>query len=734
MLRTFGWVVVAALLCAGCSGGESTNSTASPSAPDAPSADGKGEQAAPSSAEAGAAATDANGKGPAQEAADARTDTMGRWLVVITDAREATGFPALLIEVERGENDAFQVKLLEAQYLPGTPKLKSAEADAEKMHLVLDMEGQRPLDIRAHFAEGRIRGSVVFSTMGCEPIFYLPTELDSIKALQPVELAGREDLSRAVQSSNELEDLKKFCEKFTNSPLALAGYARQLVIAKSNKLDAAAVEALKAEFLENARKWGPRMQLKARLDYAMILANNKYFPEMALAELDALEKDLSDETAERWKIVIDTERQVAQKNLAIVTLSSGTGEQKQQAYEKLKEIQKENAFDHELLFALAQYDEAEKRIDDAIGRYARLAVWPLAEMIFQQTWQQEEVDHPLPSETVARLWKEKHGSTDGLDAYLDDSYHQLMATFTDEKVPPRGPDGGNRTALIEFFTGVECPPCVGAVVAVHRLQKMYPPNDVLVLSYEQHIPHPNPLVNADSESRLAFYQPDPQQRGAPMAFINGKELEGLGGVLLSQADGILSRLREPVDAQLKEKTDIRISLDARAANGAINIVAQVEGLANSAQTTRLRLALAQEDVQFVGGNGIRHHSMVVRAMPGGMLGVGPNDRRITYKKTVQLADIQQQLKDYLAEFEQKNEQEFRIKPLEMDKLHLVAFVQDDSTKEILQAASIPVAGDLTIEKKADAAQAAPQGSDVSVGDASQTESQGNGVPREVSAN
>ncbi len=50
--------------------------------------------------------------------------------------------------------------------------------------------------------------------------------------------------------------------------------------------------------------------------------------------------------------------------------------------------------------------------------------------------------------------------------------------------------------------------------------------------------------------------------------------------------------------------------------------------------------------------------------------------------------------DYLAAIEEGFNYEFTVKPLALDKLHLVAFVQDDSTREVLQAAAIPVTGKL----------------------------------------
>lgn len=99
---------------------------------------------------------------------------------------------------------------------------------------------------------------------------------------------------------------------------------------------------------------------------------------------------------------------------------------------------------------------------------------------------------------------------------------------------------------------------------------------------------------------------------------------------------------------------------------------------------------------YRGGNGIRHHNMVVRKMPGGQIGLGPEGGKIAYQTTVKMDEVKQQLGDYLAALEQRIQQQFPAKPLEFKDLHLVAYVQDDTTKEVLQAASIPVSGTLEI--------------------------------------
>ena len=79
-------------------------------------------------------------------------------------------------------------------------------------------------------------------------------------------------------------------------------------------------------------------------------------------------------------------------------------------------------------------------------------------------------------------------------------------------------------------------------------------------------------------------------------------------------------------------------------------------------------------------------------MPGGVEGIEPQDGKLSFSGSINLTDFKQNLLDYLASYERGIGQEFPVKPLELKKLYLIALVQNDETKEILQSASIPVAG------------------------------------------
>ena len=78
------------------------------------------------------------------------------------------------------------------------------------------------------------------------------------------------------------------------------------------------------------------------------------------------------------------------------------------------------------------------------------------------------------------------------------------------------------------------------------------------------------------------------------------------------------------------------------------------------------------------------------------------DGKLEFSESLNLAEFKKNLSEYLIAFEEGQGVEFPVKPLSLKKLHLVAFVQNDETKEIVQSASIPVSGKLDFSKPAPA--------------------------------
>jgi len=94
----------------------------------------------------------------------------------------------------------------------------------------------------------------------------------------------------------------------------------------------------------------------------------------------------------------------------------------------------------------------------------------------------------------------------------------------------------------------------------------------------------------------------------------------------------------------------------------------------------------------VGGNQVRFHHHVVRAMPGGAAGFPLKEKAAKQSASVNLSELRQSLTTYLDEYGKAHTFPNSRRPLDLKDLRVVAFIQDDQTKEVLQAAQVDVKG------------------------------------------
>ncbi|MBC7815351.1 MAG: hypothetical protein IAG10_00465, partial [Planctomycetaceae bacterium] len=248
---------------------------------------------------------------------------------------------------------------------------------------------------------------------------------------------------------------------------------------------------------------------------------------------------------------------------------------------------------------------------------------------------------------------------------------------------------GNRLVLCELFTGSSCPPCVGADIATGALEVSYPKTQVIVLRYHQHIPGPDPLTNADGEDRFSNYY---RGQGTPTVLLNGAPVNNVGGYLPNAPD-IYRGLKTLIDQQLSQKAAVKVRINARVLDDKLQIVADVQGLEelkDEAKDVRLRVIIAEDEVHFLARNGVRSHEMIVRRMIGGPGGIELKDGKLAVKESIPLAELKSSLADYLKKYEESEGIDFPTKPLDLKRLHVVAFVQNDESHEILQTNAITV--------------------------------------------
>jgi hypothetical protein len=269
-----------------------------------------------------------------------------------------------------------------------------------------------------------------------------------------------------------------------------------------------------------------------------------------------------------------------------------------------------------------------------------------------------------------------------LEEVLDQEFLKTAIPFAPEKFAGRQ-GKSNRVVVLELFTGAQCPPCVSADIAFDALLKTYQPSEVVLLQYHLHIPGPDPLTNADAEKRAEYYEVN----STPAAFVNGKEGPQVGG-FKQHAQDRYKELRKALDEQLEAEPQARLKLSADRKGDQINIHAEVAGLKQPGEDVRLRLVVIEDVVRYAGRNGQRLHHHVVRALPGGVDGIALKEGAAKQTVTVRLPELSQTLRDYLTDKSRRFLDEER--PLELKHLKVVALVQDNKSKEVLQATQVEV--------------------------------------------
>ena len=126
----------------------------------------------------------------------------------------------------------------------------------------------------------------------------------------------------------------------------------------------------------------------------------------------------------------------------------------------------------------------------------------------------------------------------------------------------------------------------------------------------------------------------------------------------------------------------------------IDITAEVSDLNEPGEKIRLRFALVEEHIRYKGGNKLPSHHYVVRALPGGIKGIALTEKTSKQMASVDLDELRSNLKKYLDDYAGKGRAFPNAdRPLELRDLHVVAFIQNDETNEVLQAVRVEVSGE-----------------------------------------
>jgi hypothetical protein len=270
-----------------------------------------------------------------------------------------------------------------------------------------------------------------------------------------------------------------------------------------------------------------------------------------------------------------------------------------------------------------------------------------------------------------------------LDEELDIEFEKNAVPFKVE--PYKGRDGkGTRVAVLELFTGAQCPPCVAADVAFDGLLKTYKPTEVVLIQYHLHVPRPDPLTNADSEQRSEMYDVS----GTPSIYINGKQGPGVGGGAGQAKAGyaaLSQQLNEVLGENARAGIDLSVKRDGDKAVASVAVTAL-----DTTKDARLRVLLLEDVARYPGTNGQRLHHHVVRGMLLDVEAKLAKGEVAPHKVTIDPADLRKKLADYLRKSNEDRPFLDDERPLELKHLKVVALIQEKESKEILHAVQADV--------------------------------------------
>jgi hypothetical protein len=273
-------------------------------------------------------------------------------------------------------------------------------------------------------------------------------------------------------------------------------------------------------------------------------------------------------------------------------------------------------------------------------------------------------------------------------------YSKTMPPFKPDEF--KGRKGkSDRAVLVELFTGSECGPCVSVDLAYDSLGRTYKPTEVVLLQYHAHIPGPDPLVSKDGVARMDFYNKKDDDKSTPQIYINGKMDSTGGGAQPRMAKLKYQTYRETIDDLLEKPATVKLTATVSLKGDELTIKGNVSNLEKPGEKISLRFALAEERVRFQGGNGVRYHHSVVRAMPGGPKGFPLPKATVEQTVSIKLDEVRatnnKALDDFQADLKKQGADfTFGSRPMDLRNLKVVAFVQNDETNEILQAVQVDV--------------------------------------------
>ena len=683
-----------------------------------PSADGEGQAAADGANPADTGSDTLAGRNPFLSTGPGRKTLEGNWVLIISQPDDVERrFDEIcsglfILAPRRGNLDDMTVRLsFRTPVFPEAEIVADAtEADRTRARIVF-VDGTHRVDFDGTLGEdGIVYGNVVRGDV-CQAARLMPTDevqLDS--QITVMSTLDRPKLDAAVNKAKTqkltlYDTYRLFCSEHPDTSLALDISLKNLMgHADPRKMPLKDYLAAVDEHLELTKRWGARMELVNTLILSHVAFTRGYPPKAAIGISKGLSQALGEQSwaapfQRRLAELIDqcdgTQARVDAED-ALKQLASKSTTDREAPLAKLYELRKKFPYSHFVTFGLAEEAEKAKKLDEAIALYGEIVGLPLLERLLEFEWESAGVKAVRPGDTLARLWKTKHGDTKGLPAFLDTVYQKAVDGLAKTPGGPDLPDpkSTGRSVLCELFTTVRADSAVAAELSTAALARRLGANRLIVVRY-----HPldaarrnqgggDPLSNDASLSRLSFYR----GRSLPAIYLDGRRLPSTDG-LLADTKRVHGLIFREIAKRLSVTSDWKMTLSAKRTPTGVQVKAGAESSGAADGEYRMRLLLVEEKVMMpAASNGVRVQEMVVRWQIDGGEGVAPKDGKFAVSESLSIDEVRKQLSDDLARFERLQGMNFPEKPLELKSLFVIGLIQDETTREVLQSIAVPVTG------------------------------------------
>ncbi|CAN5179386.1 hypothetical protein BH11PLA2_BH11PLA2_07380 [soil metagenome] len=248
----------------------------------------------------------------------------------------------------------------------------------------------------------------------------------------------------------------------------------------------------------------------------------------------------------------------------------------------------------------------------------------------------------------------------------------------------------DRVILVETFSGANFEASAAVDLARDGLLKMYKPSEVIVLTY--HLPLNNEvdaLTVNDNYDRMKMYG-EHVQRGRH-GLVAGKPSIGIKQETgAKDAQLMFETLRDRINEELELPAKVKLTLELSPGKDGFQATAKYSELEKPGENMVLRFALAEDRIRYTGSNGVKFHQMVVRALPGGAKGFPLKVAAGEQSVTVQPHLLKQAMEKFLEEMAKDGDPIPADKVTALKNLKVVAFIQNDTTSDILTAATVDV--------------------------------------------